>query len=49
MLEISEAANAIESGNASALLGGDLARDAIELCHAQASSAAGGEVVVMNN
>ena len=49
VLEISEAANAIESGNASALLGGDLARDAIELCHAQAISAAGGEAVMIDN
>ena len=45
VLEISEAATAIESGVASALLGGDLARDAIELCHAQTASASNGEQV----
>ena len=36
--EIEEMATAVESGTASPLLGGDLARDAILLCQKQADS-----------
>ncbi len=39
VMEIQEAVSAIESGQPSSLLGGELARDAITLCHKQAESA----------
>jgi predicted dehydrogenase len=43
--EISEAANSITSGRPSALLGGELARDAIVLCHKQTESVRSGKTV----
>ncbi len=41
--EIEEAARSIESGQPSAVLGGDLARDAIVLCHKQSESVKSGQ------
>ena len=43
--EINEAARCVESGEASPLMSGELARDAIVLCHKQTESARNGEIV----
>lgn len=43
--EVSEVAKSIKSGKPSALLGGDLARDAIILCHCQTQSVKSGRPV----
>ena len=43
--EIKEVVRSIESGQPSALLGGDLARDAIVLCHKQTQSVRSGKAV----
>ena len=47
VLEIQEAVSAIELGQPSSLLGGELARDAITLCAKQAESAQSGSAVVL--
>jgi predicted dehydrogenase len=46
--EIEEAAKSIESGKPSPILGGDLARDAIILCHKQTESVRGKRSVPVN-
>jgi predicted dehydrogenase len=46
--EIEEAARSIESGKPSPILGGDLARDAIILCHRQTESVQGGKPVAVS-
>jgi predicted dehydrogenase len=43
--EIKEVAQAVQSGKPSNLLGGDLARDAIVLCHQQTKSVRTGKTV----
>jgi predicted dehydrogenase len=43
--EVKEVARSVASGKPSALLGGDLARDAIELCHKQTQAVRSGKTV----
>jgi predicted dehydrogenase len=45
--EIAEVARSIETGRPSAILSGDLARDAVALCHAQTESVRGGRPVAI--
>ncbi|HUE74846.1 MAG TPA: Gfo/Idh/MocA family oxidoreductase [Pirellulaceae bacterium] len=45
--EIKEVAASVKSGKASTLLGGDLARDAIVLCHKQTESVRKGKTIVV--
>lgn len=47
VLEVQEAVSAIESGQPSSLLGGELARDAITLCYKQAESAQTGSRIAL--